>query len=60
MSAKAISEADGKRLLATHLPEDCPGKSNIRIASYGPNNDWENIVNAHPFLKEQASYTCSH
>eukprot|EP00043_Microstomoeca_roanoka_P013138 m.128737 g.128737 ORF g.128737 m.128737 type:complete len:1073 (+) comp15678_c0_seq1:229-3447(+) len=53
MSAKAIREADGKRLLAQYLPDGCPGKNNIFIASYGPSDSWEKVAEAHPFITQQ-------
>ncbi|EGD77886.1 acly protein [Salpingoeca rosetta] len=53
MSAKAIREVDGKRLLAEFLPADCPGKKNIAIAAFGPGDSWERLAENHPFLTQK-------
>ena len=54
MSAKAIYEVDGKRLLAENLPEGCPGKNNIFIAGFGEGDSWEKVQEAHPFLTQKS------
>eukprot|EP00056_Hartaetosiga_gracilis_P009079 m.130072 g.130072 ORF g.130072 m.130072 type:complete len:1078 (+) comp13055_c2_seq4:64-3297(+) len=53
MSAKAITEADGKRILKENLPSHCPGKNNIFCASFGKDSDWEKVLAENPFLKEK-------
>jgi hypothetical protein len=53
MSAKAIREAAGKRLLARNLPLSCPGRDNLLVADYALGGDWEAVEAAHPFLRQK-------
>ncbi len=58
MSAKAIREADGKRILAKNLPDGCPGRDNLLAASYSQGELWETLEAAHPFVNKKASCSC--
>ena len=52
MSAKAIYECEGKRLLAQWLPEGTPGRDNLLVADFAHGSNWETIEAAHPFLSK--------
>ncbi|EDQ92123.1 uncharacterized protein MONBRDRAFT_35919 [Monosiga brevicollis MX1] len=52
MSAKAIYECEGKRLLAQWLPEGTPGRDNLLVADFAHGFNWETIEAAHPFLSK--------
>ncbi|KAH7963552.1 hypothetical protein HPB52_021628 [Rhipicephalus sanguineus] len=53
MSAKAINEATGKRLLNEHL---APGvAAPCEFAVVNPDTRWETLRNSHPWLATQAS-----
>lgn len=52
MSARAISEASGKRLLNEHLGSES-GAGISRFASYEVGDDWDKIENANPWLKSE-------
>jgi len=52
MSARAISEASGKRLLNQHLGAES-GAAQCRYASYHEGDDWNKIENENPWLKTE-------
>ncbi|KAH7966214.1 hypothetical protein HPB49_014500 [Dermacentor silvarum] len=55
MSAKAINEATGKRLLNEHL---APGAAApCEFAVVNPDTHWDTLRNSHPWLATQASST---
>ncbi|TRY79451.1 hypothetical protein TCAL_07559 [Tigriopus californicus] len=52
MSARAISEATGKRLLNQHL-SNAAGAAECRFASVQENTDWDALVGENPWLKNE-------
>lgn len=51
MSAKAISEATGKRLLNQHIKFDALTKA--RFASVNEETDWDTLLAENPWLKTE-------
>merc|ERR1719167_662809 len=52
MSARAISEASGKRLLQDQLEPNC-GLGQCRFASVTEDTDWEKLAQANPWLNTE-------
>eukprot|EP00095_Tigriopus_kingsejongensis_P010303 maker-scaffold148_size310697-snap-gene-1.24 protein:Tk10303 transcript:maker-scaffold148_size310697-snap-gene-1.24-mRNA-1 annotation:"atp-citrate synthase" len=52
MSARAISEATGKRILNQHLPHEL-GAAQCRFASIQEDTDWDALVGENPWLMNE-------
>ena len=55
MSARAIREATGKRLLNEHLASNS-GAAKCRFASIDEQTDWDTLQGANPWLNNEVSF----